>query len=65
MRSHYRSALLLALVAGLLGCGDSQSDLDKCFDSKASLWSPKATDNRYEGNERYWNAISQCEDQHR
>lgn len=63
---HMASAVLLGATVALclVGCGSSQSDLDKCFDSKAHLWNPKIKDNRYEGNETYWNAIAICEDKH-
>ena len=50
------------LLLSLSGCG--QSALDKCTDSKAYLWNPKINDNRYEGNERYWDAVKECENKH-
>jgi len=50
---------LLFVSSLLTGCG--QSALDACADSKAQLWNPKIEDNRYEGNERYWDAVKQCE----
>ena len=48
----------------LVGCGQSESALDKCTDSKSHLWNNDIKDNRYRGNERYWNAIKECEDKH-
>ncbi len=50
------------LLLSLSGCG--QSALDKCTDSKAYLWNPSINDNRYEGNERYWDAVKECENKH-
>ena len=55
--------LLPLILLSLVGCGKSgQSAIDKCIDSKAYLWNPKINDNRYEGNETYWNAVRRCED---
>ena len=54
--------VLITFVAIISGCG--QSALDKCTDSKSYLWNPKATDNTYKGNERYWDAITECENKH-
>lgn len=41
---------------------ESQSAYDKCIDSKKYLWNTKIEDNRYEGNEAYWNAVKSCEE---
>ena len=46
----------------LSGCG--QSALDKCTDSKSYLWNDNAKGNEYKGNERYWDAIKECENKH-
>ncbi len=54
--------VLPVILVFLSGCG--QSALDKCKDSKAYLWNPEINDNRYEGNESYWNAIKECENKH-
>jgi len=54
--------ILSVLVLSLSGCG--QSALDACTDSKTYLWNPAIEDNRYEGNEKYWNAVTECEDKH-
>lgn len=48
----------------LSGCGKGLSERDACYDSKAPLWNPKIEDNRYEGNERYWDAVKQCDNQY-
>ena len=53
--------LVIILTALLGGC---ESALDKCFDSKAYLWNPQKNDNTYKGNERYWDAITECEDKY-
>jgi hypothetical protein len=50
----YISIILLLVLSG---CG--QSVLDKCTDSKSHLWSDDA-----KSNERYWDAIKQCENKH-
>lgn len=52
--------LLIALMAGC----SSQSDKDKCIDEQAYLWNRKVDDNRYEGNQRYWDAVTACEDKY-
>jgi hypothetical protein len=57
----FLSILLLTVL--LTGCG--QSPLDDCIDSKAHLWNSAIKDNRYDGNERYWNAVKECEDKYR
>jgi len=54
--------VLLLILLVLVGCG--QSALDKCTDNKADLWNPKINDNRYEGNEKYWDAVKECENKH-
>ncbi len=53
---------LYFFIFSLPGCG--QSSLDACTDSKSYLWNDEIDDNRYEGNEAYWNAITECEDNH-
>ena len=53
---------LLLFASLLIGCG--QSALDTCTDSQAHLWNPKIQDNRYEGNESYWDAVKECENKH-
>ncbi len=57
-----RIKYILPVIALLLsGCGQSAGD--ECTDSKAHLWNSNISDNRYEGNERYWDAVKACEDQ--
>ncbi len=56
---------LILLIGVTVGCGQSrQSALDECADSKGYLWNTNIKDNRYEGNELYWDAIGECEDTH-
>jgi hypothetical protein len=54
--------LAIAVLFILGGCG--QSALDNCTDSKSYLWNDSANGNEYKGNEKYWNAVNQCEDEH-
>jgi len=54
--------MAFTIIIFLTGCG--QSALDACTDSKSHLWNPKMKDNQYKGNERYWDAVSECEDKH-
>lgn len=54
-----RELISIALIAlALTGCG--QSSRDRCIDSKAHLWNENIPDNRYKGNERYWDAVNRC-----
>ena len=57
-----RHLLWLAIVLLLTGCG--QSALDQCLDAATRLWNPEINDNRYEGNEAYWDAATSCEDRY-
>ena len=59
--SKYRKALILVLTYLILS-GCSQSSKDECFDKASHLWNKAIDNNRYEGNEQYWNAMSACED---
>lgn len=54
--------LILLAAIYLVGCG--QSAKDECFDNQSYLWNSKIKDNTYKGNERYWNAIENCENKH-
>ncbi len=54
-----RPLIIAAIAFALNGC--VQSPYDKCVDSKDYLWNPAIDDNRYEGNEAYWNAVKSCE----
>jgi hypothetical protein len=53
---------LLAVLVLASGCG--QSALDECMDRASDLWNSAIDDNRYEGNEAYWDAVGDCEDEH-
>jgi len=59
MRAAYFVMILAVLLAG---CG--QPSLDECTDSKAHLWNKNIKDNTYKSNERYWDAITECQDKH-
>ena len=53
-------AFITMLSIMIAGCGHSQSDRDKCIDSKKYLWNNDKSDNSYEGNEKYWDAVKRC-----
>ncbi len=54
-----RSFLLSLMTATLVGGCNFDSD-SACYDDAAYLWNDAIPDNRYEGNERYWDAIDRC-----
>ena len=57
--------ILAAVVISLTACGNDfpNKERDACFDAQKYLWTTGIEDNRYKGNERYWDAISACKDQ--
>lgn len=52
------TALLIILLFPLVGCDFNSTG--KCIDSKKYLWDTNINDNRYVGNERYWDAVKSC-----
>jgi hypothetical protein len=61
MEKLYYVIMILALF--LVAC-NSTSNRDRCYDSKKNLWNVEIDDNRYEGNERYWDAIRECDNKY-
>ena len=52
--------VIFAVVTISTACSFT-SARDKCADAQGHLWTPGFATNEYKGNERYWDAITQCD----
>jgi hypothetical protein len=55
-----KTLILLAILAVAVYWLMAEHSDSACYDDAAHLWNDAISDNRYEGNERYWDAIARC-----